>query len=65
VTSELESFVAEAESIDASDDHNNNVHVAVRMKPNFNKDREVWTIDPVRGFIGSKLGDYFFGISRV
>ena len=64
MTSELESFVAEAESIDASDDHNN-VHIAVRMKPNFSKDREVWTIDPVRGFIGSKLGDYFFGISAI
>jgi len=64
VTSELESFVAEAESNDASDDHNN-VHIAVRMKPNFSKDREVWTIDPVRRFIGSKLGDYFFGISGI
>lgn len=55
VTSELESFVEEPES---SDD---NVHVAVRLKPNFNKEREVWSSDPLRGYIGSKLGDFFFG----
>jgi hypothetical protein len=58
VTSELESFVAEAESSEDLE----NVHVAVRVKPNFNKDREVWTVDPVRRFIGSKLGDFFFGM---
>jgi hypothetical protein len=58
VTSELESFVAEAESGEDLE----NVHVAVRVKPNFNKDREVWSVDPVRGFIGSKLGDFFFGM---
>jgi centromeric protein E len=56
VTSELESYVEEAET---SDD---NVHVAVRLKPNFNKEREVWTADPLRGYIGAKLGEFFFGI---
>ena len=56
VTTELESYVEEAET---SDD---NVHVAVRLKPNFNKEREVWTADPLRGYIGSKLGEFFFGI---
>jgi hypothetical protein len=55
VTSELESYVEETESSDE------NVHVAVRLKPNFNKEREVWTSDPVRGYIGSKLGEFFFG----
>lgn len=55
ITSELESYVEEAET---SDD---NVHVAVRLKPNFNKEREVWTADPLRGYIGAKLGEFFFG----
>jgi hypothetical protein len=44
-----------------SDDDQNNVHVAVRLKPNFGVEREVWTSDPLRGYIGSKLGDFFFG----
>ena len=56
VTSELESYVEEQ---DGDDD---NVHVAVRMKPCFGLDRDVWTADPLRGYIGSKIGDFFFGI---
>jgi len=57
VTSELESFVEETTDNDSHD----NVHVAVRLKPSFNLDRDVWTSDPVRGFIGGKLGEFFFG----
>jgi hypothetical protein len=55
VTSELESYVEEQDSED------DNVHVAVRMKPCFGVEREAWTADPLRGYIGSKLGDFFFG----
>lgn len=57
VTSELESFVEET----ADNDGHDNVHVAVRLKPSFNMDRDVWTSDPLRGFIGGKMGDFFFG----
>jgi hypothetical protein len=57
VSNELESYVEENDS----DDDQNNVHVAVRLKPNFGVEREVWTSDPLRGYIGSKLGDFFFG----
>jgi len=55
VTSELESYVEEQDS------EEENVHVAVRIKPCFGLDRDVWTADPLRGYIGSKLGDFFFG----
>jgi centromeric protein E len=58
VTSELESYVEEEEE----DDNQNNVHVAVRVKPNFNKDKDVWNADPLRGYVGGKLGDFFFGM---
>jgi len=58
VTNELESFVEET----ADNDVHDNVHVAVRLKPSFNMDRDVWTSDPVRGFIGGKMGDFFFGM---
>jgi len=44
------------------DDNQNNVHVAVRVKPNFNKDKDVWNADPLRGYVGGKLGDFFFGM---
>lgn len=54
VTSELESL------IDADDDET--VHVAVRLKPTFGKDRDIWTADPLRGFIGGKPGEFFFGM---
>jgi hypothetical protein len=57
VTNELESYVEE----NNSDDDQNNVHVAVRLKPSFGVEREVWTSDPLRGYIGSKLGEFFFG----
>jgi hypothetical protein len=55
VTSELESYVEE------HDNDEDYVHVAVRMKPCSGVEREAWTADPVRGFIGSKLGDFYFG----
>jgi centromeric protein E len=58
VASELESYVEERE-----DDVGDSVHVAVRLRPSFGVERDVWTWDPVRGFIGGKLGDFFFGIS--
>jgi len=58
VTSELESYVEEEEE----DDTQNNVHVAVRVKPNFNKDKDVWNADPLRGYVGGKLGEFFFGM---
>src|ERR1700738_2840794 len=58
VTSELESYVEESDE--------ENVHVAVRLKPTFGKDRDIWTADPVRGYIGGKPGEFFFGgTSRV
>jgi hypothetical protein len=57
VSNELESYVEES----GSDDDHNNVHVAVRLKPSFGVEREAWTSDPLRGYIGSKLGDFFFG----
>jgi hypothetical protein len=53
VTSELESYVEESDE--------ENVHVAVRLKPTFGKDRDIWTADPVRGYIGGKPGEFFFG----
>ena len=53
VTSELESYVEEGEE--------DNVHVAVRIKPTFGKERDVWTADPLRGYIGGKQGEFFFG----
>lgn len=56
VTSELESYVEEQDS------EEENIHVAVRIKPCFGIDRDVWTADPLRGYIGSKLGDFFFGM---
>lgn len=55
-TSELESYLEQLEE----DDNRDNVHVAIRLKPNFNKDKDVWTADPVRGYVGGKLGEYFF-----
>ena len=57
VTSELESYVEE------NDDES--VHVAVRLKPSFGKERDIWRADPVRGHIGGKLGEYFFGSSMM
>ena len=59
VTSELESYVEETE-INHDHDHDN-VHVAVRVKPNFSKERDIWTSDPLKGYIGGKLGEFFFG----
>jgi hypothetical protein len=58
LTSELESYVTEAESNNEQD----NVHVAIRLKPCFNMEKDVWRADPVTGFIGSKFGDFFFGM---
>jgi len=61
VANELESFVEESQSEEIDD----SVHVAVRLKPTIGSEhREIWTADPVRGFISGKLGDFFFGIMR-
>lgn len=57
VANELESYVEETQSGEDQE----NVHVAVRLKPNMSAEREVWTCDPTRSFIGGKLGDFFFG----
>jgi hypothetical protein len=57
LTSELESYVTEA---DSNHEHNN-VHVAIRLKPSFSLEKDDWKADPLRGFIGSKLGDFYFG----
>jgi hypothetical protein len=53
VTSELESYVEEGDE--------DNVHVAVRIKPTFGKERDMWTADPLRGYIGGKPGEFFYG----
>jgi hypothetical protein len=47
--------------VEEQDNDEDYVHVAVRMKPCSGVEREAWTADPVRGFIGSKLGDFYFG----
>ena len=59
ITTELESYFEETECKEE------NVHVAVRLKPNFNKEREVWTADPLNGYVGSKMGEFFFGSNFV
>jgi hypothetical protein len=57
VASELESFVEGSESAEVDD----NVHVAVRLKPSLGTGKEVWTCDPLRSHVGGKLGDFFYG----
>lgn len=58
VANELESYVEGTQSTEDYDA----VHVAVRLRPSLNTEREVWKCDPLRGFIGGKTGEFFFGI---